>query len=69
MGCRRQLDGGCHDDGAVFDHCTDDPHASYLKEGWPMIQKLLKPGSTIVLDVKGALPSATKPTDLISWSL
>ena len=45
------------------------PHASYLKEGWPMIQKLLKPGSTIVLDVKGALPSATKPTDLISWSL
>ena len=45
------------------------PHASYLKEGWPMIQKLLKPGSTIVLDVKAALPPATKPTDLICWSL
>ena len=44
-------------------------HKSYMEEGWPLIQKLLKPGNPIVMDVKGALPRATRPAGLAVWSL
>jgi UDP-N-acetyl-D-galactosamine dehydrogenase len=44
-------------------------HKAYMEEGWPLIQKLLKPGNPIVMDVKGALPRATRPAGLAVWSL
>ena len=31
-------------------------HKAYLDEGWSLVKSLLKPGSKIVIDVKGALP-------------
>ena len=44
-------------------------HRSYLSEGWALPTALLKSGSKIVLDVKGSLPSASKPQTIETWSL
>jgi len=44
-------------------------HRTYLDEGWPLVTSLLKPGSGIVLDVKGALPNAGRPAGITSWRL
>jgi UDP-N-acetyl-D-glucosamine/UDP-N-acetyl-D-galactosamine dehydrogenase len=44
-------------------------HRSYLSEGWALPISLLKPGSTIVLDVKGSFPVASKPQMIETWSL
>jgi UDP-N-acetyl-D-galactosamine dehydrogenase len=44
-------------------------HKSYMNEGWALISGLLKPGKAIVMDVKGALPAATKPSGVDVWSL
>jgi hypothetical protein len=40
-----------------------------MNEGWALISGLLKPGKAIVMDVKGALPAATKPSGVDVWSL
>lgn len=44
-------------------------HQAYLETGWSLISSLLKPGSGIVLDVKGALPRSDRPSSLDVWSL
>jgi len=44
-------------------------HQAYLETGWPLISSLLKPGSGIVLDVKGALSRSDRPSGLNVWSL
>ena len=44
-------------------------HRTYLDEGWPLVTSLLKPGSGIVLDVKGALPNTGRPAGITSWRL
>ena len=44
-------------------------HADYVRGGWPMIGKLLKPAGGVVLDVKGALDRAAKPAGVELWRL
>jgi UDP-N-acetyl-D-galactosamine dehydrogenase len=44
-------------------------HADYVRGGWPMIEKLLKPGGGVVLDVKAALDRARKPAGVELWRL
>lgn len=44
-------------------------HADYVRGGWPMIGKLLKPGGGVVLDVKAALDRAAKPASVELWRL
>jgi UDP-N-acetyl-D-glucosamine/UDP-N-acetyl-D-galactosamine dehydrogenase len=44
-------------------------HADYLRDGWPMIERLLKPGGGVVLDIKGMLDRAAKPAGIELWRL
>jgi UDP-N-acetyl-D-galactosamine dehydrogenase len=44
-------------------------HDDYVRGGWPMIAKLLKPGGGVVLDVKGTLDRAGKPAGVDLWRL
>jgi UDP-N-acetyl-D-galactosamine dehydrogenase len=44
-------------------------HADYVRGGWPMIEKLLKPGGGVVLDVKATLDRAQKPAGVQLWRL
>jgi UDP-N-acetyl-D-galactosamine dehydrogenase len=44
-------------------------HDDYVRGGWPMIEKLLKPGGGVVLDVKGMLDRAGKPPGVDLWRL
>jgi UDP-N-acetyl-D-galactosamine dehydrogenase len=44
-------------------------HVDYVRGGWSMIEKLLKPGGGIVLDVKALLDRATKPKGIELWRL
>ncbi len=43
-------------------------HADYVRGGWPMIGKLLKPDG-VVLDVKAALDRGEKPAGVELWRL
>jgi UDP-N-acetyl-D-galactosamine dehydrogenase len=44
-------------------------HDDYVRGGWSMIEKLLKPGGGVVLDVKGMLDRAAKPSGIALWRL
>ena len=44
-------------------------HDHYVRGGWPMIEKLLKPGGGVVLDVKDMLDRAEKPGNVELWRL
>ena len=44
-------------------------HADYLAQGWPLIQRLLKGGAGVVLDVKARLNRESKPDDVELWRL
>ena len=44
-------------------------HSSYVKGGWPLIQKLLAGGSGLVFDVKMKLDRSTKPDGIELWRL
>jgi len=44
-------------------------HDDYVRGGWPMIEKLLKPGGGVVLDVKAMLDRAGKPPGVDLWRL
>jgi UDP-N-acetyl-D-galactosamine dehydrogenase len=44
-------------------------HSEYVSKGWPMIAKLLKQSSGVVLDVKSKLDRAQKPEGIDLWRL
>jgi len=44
-------------------------HRDYVRGGWAMIEKLLKPGGGVVLDVKAMLDRAAKPPGVELWRL
>jgi len=44
-------------------------HDDYVRGGWAMIEKLLKPGGGVVLDVKNMLDRAGKPAGVELWRL
>jgi UDP-N-acetyl-D-glucosamine/UDP-N-acetyl-D-galactosamine dehydrogenase len=44
-------------------------HADYVRGGWSMIEKLLKPAGGVVLDVKAVLDRAGKPAGVELWRL
>ncbi|HKC32291.1 MAG TPA: nucleotide sugar dehydrogenase [Xanthobacteraceae bacterium] len=44
-------------------------HEDYVRGGWPLMRKLLKPGGGIVLDVKSLLDRAAKPDEVDLWRL
>jgi UDP-N-acetyl-D-galactosamine dehydrogenase len=44
-------------------------HEDYVRGGWPMIEKLLKPGGGVVLDVKAMLDRAATPRGVELWRL
>jgi UDP-N-acetyl-D-galactosamine dehydrogenase len=44
-------------------------HQPYLSEGWPLMQKLLRGGKGVVLDVKSKLDRASKPEGVDLWRL
>jgi UDP-N-acetyl-D-galactosamine dehydrogenase len=44
-------------------------HEDYVRGGWPMMEKLLKPGGGVVLDVKDMLDRAKKPPGVDLWRL
>jgi UDP-N-acetyl-D-galactosamine dehydrogenase len=45
------------------------PHKPYKTEGWPLIQRLLAPGPSVVADVRGVLPNDHVPSDCLYWRL
>jgi UDP-N-acetyl-D-glucosamine/UDP-N-acetyl-D-galactosamine dehydrogenase len=44
-------------------------HDDYVRGGWSMIEKLLKPGGGVVLDVKAMLDRGAKPQGVELWRL
>jgi UDP-N-acetyl-D-galactosamine dehydrogenase len=44
-------------------------HRDYLREGWPLMRRLLRDGSGVVLDVKSRLDRASKPDGIDLWRL
>jgi UDP-N-acetyl-D-glucosamine/UDP-N-acetyl-D-galactosamine dehydrogenase len=44
-------------------------HQHYVDSGWPLVQRLLRDGSGLVLDVKSKLGRATKPAGIELWRL
>jgi UDP-N-acetyl-D-glucosamine/UDP-N-acetyl-D-galactosamine dehydrogenase len=44
-------------------------HERYVQGGWPLIQRLLRGGSGLVLDVKTKLERASKPSGIELWRL
>ena len=44
-------------------------HQPYVDGGWPFVQRLLRDGSGLVLDVKTKLDRAEKPAVIELWRL
>ena len=44
-------------------------HGSYVKGGWPLIERLLTGGSGLVLDIKMKLDRSSKPAGIELWRL
>jgi UDP-N-acetyl-D-galactosamine dehydrogenase len=44
-------------------------HEPYVREGWRLIQRLLRGGAGLVFDVRGMLDRATKPEGIELWRL
>ncbi len=45
------------------------PHKPYKEQGWALMQKLLAPGPSVVIDVRGVLPKDRVPKDCLYWRL
>ena len=44
-------------------------HQPYVDGGWPLVQRLLRDGSGLVLDVKTKLDRASMPSGIELWRL
>ena len=44
-------------------------HRDYVREGWPLMQRLLRDRNGVVLDVKSRLDRASKPDGIDLWRL
>src|SRR6516164_3545764 len=44
-------------------------HERYIQGGWPLVERLLRDGGGLVLDVKTKLDRASKPNDIELWRL
>jgi UDP-N-acetyl-D-galactosamine dehydrogenase len=44
-------------------------HDDYVRQGWPLVTRLLSGGSGVVLDVKSKLDRASKPEGVELWRL
>jgi UDP-N-acetyl-D-galactosamine dehydrogenase len=44
-------------------------HERYIQGGWPLVQRLLRDGGGLVLDVKTKLDRTSKPNDVELWRL
>jgi UDP-N-acetyl-D-galactosamine dehydrogenase len=44
-------------------------HDPYVEGGWPLIQRLLRDGTGLVLDVKTKLDRASRPAGIELWRL
>ena len=44
-------------------------HEAYISGGWPLVQRLLKGGEGVVLDVKRRLDRSAKPEGIDLWRL
>jgi UDP-N-acetyl-D-galactosamine dehydrogenase len=44
-------------------------HDEYARGGWPLVTRLLKNGSGVVLDVKAMLDRAARPAGIELWRL
>jgi UDP-N-acetyl-D-galactosamine dehydrogenase len=44
-------------------------HEPYVRGGWPLLARLLKDGSGIVLDVKSQLDRSQRPQGIDLWRL
>ena len=44
-------------------------HADYVAQGWTLIERLLKGGKGMVLDVKSMLDRSQKPEGIDLWCL
>ena len=44
-------------------------HQPYVDGGWPLVQRLLRDGSGLVLDVKTKLDRASMPAGIELWRL
>jgi UDP-N-acetyl-D-galactosamine dehydrogenase len=44
-------------------------HDPYVRGGWPLITRLLKDGSGVVLDVKSQLDRSQQPEGIDLWRL
>jgi UDP-N-acetyl-D-galactosamine dehydrogenase len=44
-------------------------HEPYKKEGWRLVQRLLKKGTGLAFDVRGMLPRESKPEGIELWRL
>jgi UDP-N-acetyl-D-galactosamine dehydrogenase len=44
-------------------------HRQYVEGGWPFVQRMLRDGSGLVLDVKMKLDRAAKPEGIELWRL
>jgi len=44
-------------------------HEPYVKEGWRLIQRLLRGGAGLAFDVRGLLDRATRPAGIELWRL
>ena len=45
------------------------PHQPYREQGWSLIGKLLAPGPSVVVDVRGVLPKDRVPKGCLYWRL
>ncbi|CAH1659852.1 Protein CapL [Hyphomicrobiales bacterium] len=43
------------------------PHRPFLEGGWPLVETLLKPDATLVMDVKAVLSRESKPKAIALW--
>ncbi len=44
-------------------------HRDFVRNGWPLVTSLLKPGAGVVLDVKGCLDRTARPAYIELWRL
>jgi UDP-N-acetyl-D-galactosamine dehydrogenase len=44
-------------------------HQDYVKDGWPLMARLLRDGKGLVFDVKSVLERKTRPDGIELWRL
>ncbi len=44
------------------------PHADFVEQGWPLIERLARPGQEVVVaDIKAVLPRESRPRHVVHW--